>query len=109
MKDVQGAYTSMTGYWLRCDVGQVIQIGVLPDDVLLEIFDFYLEKRWRRGKKKDVEKWKSLVHVCRRWRSIVFRSPYRLDLKLFCTPKTPSKDTLDVWPACLSSLREIWL
>ena len=25
------------------DVGQVIQIGLLPDDVLLEIFDFYVD------------------------------------------------------------------
>ena len=40
-----------------------------------------------------------LVHVCRRWRSLVFRSPRRLNLRLYCTPKTPAKHTLDVWPA----------
>ena len=40
-----------------------------------------------------------LVHVCRRWRSLVFRSPLRLDLRLYCTPETPAKDKLDVWPA----------
>jgi hypothetical protein len=46
-----------------------------------------------------MEAWQSLVHVCRRWRNVVFRSPRRLNLRLFCTSKTPTKDALDVWPA----------
>src|SRR5260221_5208216 len=46
-----------------------------------------------------VESWQLLVHVCRRWRSLVFGSPRRLNLRLFCTPETPAKDTLAVWPA----------
>ena len=46
-----------------------------------------------------MEAWQSLVHVCRRWRSLVFGSRRRLNLQLFCTPETPAKDTLDVWPA----------
>ena len=49
--------------------------------------------------KMPIEAWQSLVHVCRRWRNLVFRSPRRLNLRLFCRPKTPAKDTLDVWPA----------
>ena len=75
------------------------QIDVLPDDVLLEIFEFYMIMYASsiRGK-LDTEAWQSLVHVCRRWRSLVFRSPRRLNLRLFCTPKTPARDTLDVWP-----------
>ena len=48
--------------------------------------------------KKDTEVWQSLVHVCRRWRNIVFGSPLRLNLILVCTTKTPAGDTLDVWP-----------
>ena len=36
--------------------------------------------------------------MCRRWRSLVFGSPRRLDLKLYCSPKTPAKDRPDVWP-----------
>ena len=40
-----------------------------------------------------------LVHVCQRWRSLVFRSPRRLNLLLYCTSETPAKDKLDVWPA----------
>ena len=43
--------------------------------------------------------WQRLVHVCRRWRSVVFGSPLRLNLQLICTQTTPARDTLDVWPA----------
>jgi F-box associated protein len=79
----------------------VIRIDVLPDDVLLEIFDFYVSVKEQPlyDTKADVEAWHSLVHVCRRWRRVAFGSPHRLNLKLYCTPKTPSRDILDVWPA----------
>ncbi len=90
--------TSRNDYRLtRCDVGQVKRI-VLPDDVLLEIFDFYVMHLEYAGK-KGTEEWQSLVHVCRRWRSLVLGSPRRLNLELYCTPNTPTRDTLDVWPA----------
>jgi hypothetical protein len=49
--------------------------------------------------KRAIEVWQSLVHVCRRWRSVVFGSPHRLNLHLVCTSKTPARKTLDVWPA----------
>ena len=79
------------------------QIGVLPDDILLEIFDFYLDHMHMSISqiKTEVEVWHLLVHVCRRWRSLIFRSPRRLNLRLYCTHKTPARDTLDVWPAAL--------
>ena len=67
------------------------RIDVLPDDALLEIFDFYIEA--------EVGAWQSLVHVCRRWRNLVFESPLRLNLQLCCTPETLARNTLDVWPA----------
>ncbi len=87
---------------------------MLPDDVLLEIFDFCVvgyPDFLRSGvdprilfsssdvSKRTVEWWQPLVHVCRRWRGLVFRSPRRLNLRLYCTPGTVSKKTLDVWPA----------
>ncbi|KAN0116297.1 hypothetical protein V8E52_006122 [Russula decolorans] len=78
---------------------QVIRIDVLPDDVLLEIFDFYMDMTFYGLKIMGIEAWKSLVHVCRRWRILVFESPRRLNLRLFCTRKTPTRDKLDVWPA----------
>ena len=75
----------------------MIRIDVLPDDVLLEIFANYMQPSWLD--KRGSEAWQSLVHVCRRWRNLISESPRRLDLQLFCTPETPTKDTLDVWPA----------
>lgn len=38
------------------------------------------------------------MHVCRRWRNVVFASPRGLNLQLFCTHKTPTRETLDNWP-----------
>jgi hypothetical protein len=71
---------------------------MLPDDVLLEIFDFYVDKDFEPSEKQTMEKWITLAHVCRRWRTVVFQSPHRLNLRLICTPKTPARDTLDIWP-----------
>ena len=76
------------------------RIDVLPDDVLLEIFDFYrMADEPSYEKKRREETWQSLVHVCRRWRHLVFGSRRRLYLRLCCSHETPARDTLDVWPA----------
>jgi hypothetical protein len=78
------------------------QIDVLPDDVLLGVFDFYVitdPSDKTHKSRKAIEAWQLLVHVCRRWRSLVLGSPRRLNLRLYCTHKTPIRDTLDVWPA----------
>jgi hypothetical protein len=69
---------------------------MLPDDVLLAIFDFCGEDHYEYTK-GEIEAWQSLVHVCRRWRTVVFGSRHRLNLRLFCTNETPVRD-LDVWP-----------
>ena len=42
--------------------------------------------------------WHTLVHVCKRWRSIVFASPHRLKLQLLCTNKRPVQNALHIWP-----------
>jgi len=70
-----------------------VTIGVLPDNDLLDILDFYLDQIG------DVDAWHTLVHVCRQWREVVFASPRRLNLQLLCTMKRPVITTLDVWPA----------
>jgi hypothetical protein len=75
----------------RCDVGQVT-IDVLPDDVLLCVFDWYLYLS------PAVEAWHTLVHVCRQWRGVIFGSPRRLDLQIYCTAKKPVREMLDFWP-----------
>ena len=78
----------------------MIQIDVLPDDVLLGIFKFYVDSlKKTENRVVGTEGWQSLVHVCRRWRSIVFESPHRLDLQLVCTWGTRTRDGLDIWPA----------
>jgi hypothetical protein len=79
----------------RCDIGQLITFDMLPDDVLLEIFDFYLDEDNFFLRK---EKWIALAHVCQCWRSVIFQSRHRLNLRLVCKPNTRVRDTLDIWP-----------
>ena len=74
------------------------RIDILPDDVLLGIFDFYVEMNPSFYIEGGIEAWQRLVHVCRRWRCLVFGSPRRLHLRLYCTSQTPVRVTLDVWP-----------
>ena len=76
-------------------------IDTLPDDVLLEIFNLHVhydEDDDSYGERRE-NAWQTLVHVCRRWRCIVFGSPRHLNLQLLCTKITPARDMLDVWPA----------
>jgi len=47
---------------------------------------------------EQIEAWYALVHVCRQWRKVVFGSPRRLNLRLYCRAGTPVRETLDVWP-----------
>ena len=61
-------------------------INLLPEDVFLDIFQFV------------VSEWQILVHVCRRWRRIIFSSPRGLDLTILCTYGTPVKKNLGYWP-----------
>ena len=65
---------------------------MLPDDVLLEIFKFYVDQDCHE------DAWHTLIHVCQRWRYVVFASPRGLHLQLHCTNKSPVKKMLDVWP-----------
>jgi hypothetical protein len=70
---------------------------MLPDDVLLQIFDFCVDQG--QDTKEEVHAWQPLVHVCRQWRIIVFGSPRRLNLRLLCAPKRHAGTTLRIWPA----------
>ena len=83
----------------------MIPINVLFNDVLLLIFEFYMDEDEDedpdiylfRSKKQEIEVWQTLVHVCRRWRSIIFGSPRSLNLRLVCTDKT-LVEKINVWP-----------
>jgi hypothetical protein len=81
----------LCGIGKKC--GYATPINMLPDDVLIDIFDFLRKKPYLSWK------WHILVHVCQRWRRIVFASPRRLDLRIHCTNGTPVRKLLDIWPA----------
>jgi hypothetical protein len=74
--------------------GYALTIDTLPCNVLLEIFYFDLSpydyNPWG---------WHRLVHVCQRWRQIIFASPLRLNIRIYCKPGTPVRKNLDIWPA----------
>jgi hypothetical protein len=76
----------------RYDIGY-ITIDTLPDDVLLEIFKFYV------CEDGDGEDWEELVHVCRRWRYVAFAAPRSLDMRLVSTASSRAREMIDIWPA----------
>ena len=78
-----------------CRRAIAVPICGLPDDVLLEIFSIYVDC----AASPHEDAWHTLVHVCRRWRYVVFASPQRLKLQLRCTNKRSAQMMLDVWPA----------
>ena len=88
----------------------VVTINILPDDILLHIFLIDRQKYyecpgshvvWEHFHQPHLEllrwSWHRLVHVCRRWRSIVFASQNFLDLTLVCGLTTPMALT-GIWP-----------
>ena len=79
-----------------------ITIDVLPDDALLEIFSFFVVET---NVSEAENWWRTLVHVCRKWRNIIFRSPHRLNLRLVCSDRTPVREMLDVWPPLPIAIR----
>ena len=81
-----------------CSYRQATTISVLPDNVLLDIFWLYKKERNEENPAYPVWKWHRLVHVCRRWRQVVFASPRRLDLRIRCTSGTPVREYLGIWP-----------
>jgi hypothetical protein len=61
-------------------------IDALPDDLLLEVFSLCVH-----NEEADEDEWQMLVHICHRWRCLVFASPRRLNLRLLCTQNVQSK------------------
>ena len=72
-----------------------VTINMIPDDVLLHIF--YLEGLEDIDRLWYMSWWIRLVHVCWRWRSLIFASPNFLDLRLVCGPWTRQELT-GIWP-----------
>jgi hypothetical protein len=80
---------------------------MLADNVFLQIFYFYqyfyrLDPNIRdpryRGSVMPLSEWRPLMHVCRRWRQIIFDSPRRLNLQILCTRSNRFQESIGVWP-----------
>jgi hypothetical protein len=70
-------------------------IDMLPDDALVEIFNFHINgQHWDPRQNA----WRPLVRVCRRWRYLVFASPRHLNLRLVYYGLRPMSKMLDAWP-----------
>ena len=81
-------------------VARATTIDILPDNVLLQIFDFCrVDHDIYVSPYLAGSRWQRLIRVCRRWRLIIFLSPRRLDLYLLCKRGTPVRKNLDLWPA----------
>jgi len=80
-----------------------VTFDMLPDDVLLDIFDFYRTDfycyPWT---------WHTLAQVCRRWRQVILASPRRLDLQFLCTPSTRVREMLDFLPLTMPIMISNW-
>ena len=80
-------------------------VNTLPDDIFLEIFAFYLSYYYSPFNRHNywhplehTTAWQRLVHVCQRWRDIIYGSPRYLDLHLHCSQETPFRKNLNRWP-----------
>ncbi|KAH8996952.1 hypothetical protein EDB86DRAFT_953972 [Lactarius hatsudake] len=104
------AWTSTGGPESFLNTGRVLfkncTIDVLPDNVCLEIFDFCLRgsTKFKAEVIERTRKWRILVHVCQRWRRVIFASPCRLDLHLSCSYGIPVRPNLGCWMKTTSSM-----
>jgi hypothetical protein len=72
-----------------------VTIETLHDDALLAIFFLCINQF--HGTESDA--WQTLVHVCQRWRHLIFAFPDHLNVRLRCSKEKPVRDTLRIWPA----------
>ena len=75
-----------------------VTVNILPDDVLLLIFYFdgLEDSEWWCI---SAVSWHRLVHVCQRWRSVVFASPNFLGLRLTWTCAENKAENIGIWPS----------
>ncbi|KAH9006042.1 hypothetical protein EDB84DRAFT_1584774 [Lactarius hengduanensis] len=93
LKPARDRYVSLTPappVTIPSEFPGIVAIGELSDNLLLNIFRYYLDVSPRH--------WPRLVHICRKWRHIVFASQQTLHLRIFCTHGTRVLKTLRLWP-----------
>lgn len=64
---------------------------------MLEVFDCH-RLLTLESAPSGLWEWHRLAHVCRRWRTVVFESPHRLDLRLVYTYEKPVRESVECWP-----------
>jgi hypothetical protein len=79
----------------RCNLGH-LTIDALSDDILLCIFDSYQQES---EEDDGAWPWHVLVHICRRWRRVIFAFPAQLNLQPVCKSRRDVKSAMDIWPA----------
>ena len=104
------SYVSCLQLLLTVSIAHVT-IDTLPDDVLLHIFHFdqvtYLDGLESVGRLRRLFcEWHRLIHVSRRWRTVVFASPNFLHLRLVCDPRT-RVDLIGIWPPLPIIIRDM--
>ena len=82
---------------LIISMAPAVTFDIFPDEVLQEIFASCLcNRHWNpMGHMKE---WQRLVHVCQKWRQIIYGLPSFFDLHLYCSAETPFRDNLSHWP-----------
>jgi hypothetical protein len=79
-------------------------IEMLPEEILLDIFDLYrLDAVKRSGGR--LWKWHCLAHVCKKWRHVISTSPHRLDLQILCEYGALVESIMDAWPTLPFAVR----
>jgi len=83
-------------------------IHILDDDSLLNVFHLYRPTPFDEDKTNNEQTfggewicerwWYKLVHVCQRWRFLIFGSASHLNICLLCTYRTPVADMLTHFP-----------
>ncbi len=71
---------------------------MFPGELLLHVFDFCCLEVSGTQDKNFYNWWHGLVHVCKRWRQLIFTSQHHFNLQLLFPRKTPARENLDCWP-----------
>ncbi len=71
---------------------------MFPGELLLRVFDFCCPEASGTRDENFYNWWHGLVHVCKRWRQLIFTSQHCFNLQLLFPRKTPARKNLDCWP-----------
>ena len=82
-----------------------LEIDHFPDDLLIYIFKLYQREFDDDHECYYTWRWLAVVHVCKRWRRIIFAWPHHIDVRLDCRSGTAVAKALDVWPNSPVSIR----